>query len=145
MNELAQDIIQKEAGSEPYIQQFFAEDIRFHTAILTAAGNSLIKKEGIRIHLLDQVMTRKLGFSWREFRRSDREAQIRRSQRCHGEILDAIEKQDGERARKAMDFHLQVYIEKCRQVMDHEKDAHAIAAHSIPSIEETNALLAGAS
>ena len=145
MNELAQDMIQKKAGSDSYIQQFFAEDIRFHRAILTAAGNPFIKKESIRIQLLDQVMTRKLGLSRREFRRSDREARMRRSQRCHGEILDAIEKQDGEQARKAMDHHLQVYIEKYRQVMDREKDALVIAAHSIPSIEETNALLADAS
>ena len=42
---------------QPLLSELVVEDVRFHIAIITAAKNELMKKEILRLHLLNRVVS----------------------------------------------------------------------------------------
>jgi DNA-binding GntR family transcriptional regulator len=90
------------------------EDVRFHLAIITAAKNDLIKKEILRLHLINRVVTSPALAKSGETRRdiagdhSHRRAVLK----CHEEIFRAIEAGEVATAKKAMEHHIQDIIDR---------------------------------
>jgi GntR family transcriptional regulator, transcriptional repressor for pyruvate dehydrogenase complex len=84
-------------------------DFEFHLAIATCSGNphfsSLLKSLG-------QEITIDLRLKHAKADAKERKTFIKRIQREHGDILDAIEKQDEAAARRAMRRHLNESLER---------------------------------
>lgn len=109
--------IEKDSKAPALIQQLAREDILFHSAILNAAGNRLLKSEVLRLHLLNKLVNmnfRKLsGEDW------DGEPQIETANghlrfvlECHRRIFAAIVARQPEVARAAMYEHLKEIIDR---------------------------------
>jgi len=96
---------------EPLLSELVREDVRFHIAIMTAAKNDLMKKEILRLHLLNRVVSGPA--------RSDRivvskeESDLRRRTvlKMHENIYAAIERSDAPASKREMEFHLQELID----------------------------------
>ncbi len=110
MQRLTEKIIQV-PNDKSVFGDLILEDVRFHIAIMSAAKNELMKKEILRLHLINRVVS---GPMLGESVASDIEA-FRARRRAvlamHSEILIAIENSDVAAARKAMSFHISELIE----------------------------------
>lgn len=89
------------------------EDVRFHLAIINVAKNELIKKEIMRLSLINRVVSASpVGKKGREDLTTRR-----RVLESHQEIFAAIAKKDVTAAKDAMERHLQTNLEKVIQLM----------------------------
>jgi DNA-binding FadR family transcriptional regulator len=110
MRRLTEQIIATDR-EEPLLSELVREDVRFHIAIMTAAKNDLMKKEILRLHLLNRVVSGPA--------RSDRivvskkESDLRRRTvlEMHENIYAAIERSDAPASKREMEFHLQELID----------------------------------
>jgi DNA-binding GntR family transcriptional regulator len=94
------------------VQHLIHEDIRFHIAILTAAKNSLMKKEILRLHLLNRIVAAQGGAA-RNFDDKQESAENRRNVLAeHEAIYAAIAAGDADGAKNAMSRHIQIIINK---------------------------------
>jgi DNA-binding GntR family transcriptional regulator len=111
MRQLTEKILQSNEEA-PYIDELQREDVRFHIAIMTAAKNDLMKREILRLHLVNRVVVgpnnRRSIFSTQEESNDNR----RRVLASHEEIFDAIARSDGTAAKLAMEKHIQDIIAK---------------------------------
>jgi DNA-binding GntR family transcriptional regulator len=90
------------------------EDVRFHLAIINVAKNDLIKKEIMRLSLINRVVsTTPAGTKNREDL-----TERRKVLESHREIFDAISRQDINGAKDAMERHQQHNLKKVIQMMD---------------------------
>ncbi|MBL9214014.1 MAG: GntR family transcriptional regulator [Opitutaceae bacterium] len=86
------------------------EDVRFHLAITNASRNRLIKKEIIRHHLLNRIVSVSSMLASEPFlpaNRVEAVAYARATVTEHKLILDAISRKDSAVAKNAMEMHLQ--------------------------------------
>jgi DNA-binding GntR family transcriptional regulator len=114
MRELTAKIIASDK-EEPMLTDLVREDVRFHIAIMTAAKNSLIKKEILRLHLLNRVGTGPSIMSAVEaakMSKADSDANRRAVLASHEQIFDAIARHDPAGAKAAMERHIQDIIDK---------------------------------
>ncbi len=89
------------------------EDVRFHLAIIDVAKNELIKKEIMRLSLINRVVSvPPAGKKHREDL-----ATRRKVLESHQEIYDAIAQRDAAAAKDAMERHLQANLVKVIQLM----------------------------
>ena len=90
------------------------EDVRFHLAIITAAKNDLIKKEILRLHLINRVVTSPVlakKSAALEDVAADH-AHRREVLKCHEEIYRAIAAGEVAAVKKAMEHHIQDIIDR---------------------------------
>lgn len=87
------------------------EDARFHVAIITAAKNSVMKREILRLHLINRVLTGPSGASAAAAAGEDYAARRRFIMRSHESIYAAIESGDAAAAKAAMEEHIQEMID----------------------------------
>jgi DNA-binding GntR family transcriptional regulator len=99
-------------GDPALVQHLIREDIRFHIAILTAAKNALMKKEILRLHLLNRIVAAQGGAA-RNFEDKEESAENRRNVLAeHEAIYAAIAQGDADSAKNAMSRHIQTIINK---------------------------------
>lgn len=94
----------------PLITELVRQDIRFHIAVMTAAHNELLKKEILRLHLINRVV----GGSAPAKKDEDKHARDERRESVmfsHQEIFDAIERRDVNKSKSAMENHIQDIID----------------------------------
>ena len=102
---------------QPLLGELVREDVRFHVAIMRAARNELMKKEILRLHLINRVLgvppilTQPVG--------TKSEADVRRRAvlAMHENIYAAIARSDALAAKREMEFHLQELIDHNLEVM----------------------------
>ena len=109
MRRLTERIIASDE-EQPLLAELVREDVRFHIAIMTAAKNDLMKKEILRLHLINRVVS---GPSLNEQsmpKKADNDARRLAVLAKHDEIYAAIERSDAAAAETAMEFHIQEMI-----------------------------------
>jgi DNA-binding GntR family transcriptional regulator len=108
------------------LKEITREDIRFHLAILDAAGNDLLKKEILRLHLIKRVVSN-LHPDMARIQPSPSEKAKRDTRRgeslaSHRKIYEAISKGDVLAAKSAMEQHIQEVIDLSLLAMARQKD-----------------------
>ncbi|MBS0664394.1 MAG: GntR family transcriptional regulator [Verrucomicrobia bacterium] len=103
----------KAADDRELLVDLAREDVRFHLAIINVAKNELIKKEIMRLSLINRVVSvPPTGKKQREDLNTRRKVLD-----SHQEIYEAIAKKDVAAAKDAMDRHQQNNLEKVIQLM----------------------------
>lgn len=95
----------------PLITELVRQDIRFHIAVMTGAHNELLKKEILRLHLINRVVG---GSAPAKKTEEDKQARDERRESVmlsHQEIFDAIERRDVNKSKYAMENHIQDIID----------------------------------
>ncbi len=102
---------------EPVLEELRREDVRFHVAIMTAAKNSLMKSEILRLHLINRVVS--VPGPERDVQRDKKTVDARRRAvlASHDEIYVAIRKGDAAAAREAMAAHIQDIVDNTLSVL----------------------------
>ncbi|MCF3650474.1 GntR family transcriptional regulator [Synoicihabitans lomoniglobus] len=103
--------ILKKKSEEPLISELVREDVRFHIAIMTAARNDLIKKEILRLHLINRVVSGQNGTDRATQTKALRDVHRQEVLESHNQILTAIEAGDAAGAKQAMEHHIQDIID----------------------------------
>lgn len=90
------------------------EDVRFHLAIIAAAKNDLIKKEILRLHLINRVVSTPPAGGRMNASPGNKEDLVHRSEvlKSHEQIYEAIKAGDATAAKKAMEDHIQEIIDR---------------------------------
>lgn len=109
------------------LPQLIKEDVRFHIAIMTAAKNELMKKQILRLHLINRVVSgpapnEKEGMP--SPAKASRDALRERVLASHEEIYKAIEKKDIAGAKQAMELHIQDIIDRGLRQMARTENVH---------------------
>lgn len=100
------------SSNESQLDELIREDVRFHIAIMTAAKNDLMKKEILRLHLINRVVSGPSGPEAPHPNRAARDANRLAVLRSHDEVYQAIASGDAAAAKRAMEFHIQDIINK---------------------------------
>lgn len=105
------------------MQDLVREDVKFHLAIMTAAKNELMKKEILRLHLINRVVSAPVGGGAASTPQVDKQEAAKRREilASHLEIFTAIERGDAARARKEMESHIQDIIDRSIRLMVRER------------------------
>ena len=96
---------------EPLITELVKEDVRFHVAIMSAAKNDLMKKEILRLHLINRVVSGPAGSERVVVAKTDRDIRRKAVLDSHDEIYAAIARSDPLAAKQAMERHIQDIID----------------------------------
>lgn len=90
------------------------EDVRFHLAIISAARNDLIKKEILRLHLINRVVAAPSSVEKEMPAREPAEEHAHRREvlASHEAIFKAIEEGDATAAKREMEAHIQDIIDR---------------------------------
>jgi DNA-binding GntR family transcriptional regulator len=112
MRRLTTQVI-KAKQEEPLLSELAREDVRFHIAIMTAAKNELMKKEILRLHLINRVVSGPSPVPPSEGSSAKAERDQRRLtvMESHDEISKAIIAGDSAAAKGAMERHIQDIID----------------------------------
>ena len=102
---------------QPILGELIREDVRFHIAIMTAAKNDLMKKEILRLHLINRVVSGPSSGEPTAASKAIRDARRAAVLAKHDEIYASITKSDAVAAKSAMEFHLQEMIDHNLRVM----------------------------
>lgn len=103
------------------IRSLIQEDMRFHIAIISAAKNDVIKKEILRLHLINRVVMSGPPGLKEALGKESRNERIDIALENHIEIYDAISRSDSAEARRTMESHLQDMIQYSLRVMTWEE------------------------
>jgi len=99
------------------LNELVREDVRFHIAIMAAAKNDLMKKEILRLHLINRVVSTPApgdtsrASDMEQLSRAERDARKRSVLASHEEIFDAITRQDAAAAKQAMERHIEDIVD----------------------------------
>ncbi len=90
------------------------EDVRFHLAIISAAKNDLMKKEILRLHLVNRVVTGPSALAKANVQPEPPEDMDHRREvlASHEAIFRAIEGGEADAAKRAMEDHIQDIIDR---------------------------------
>jgi len=102
---------------QPHLNELVREDVRFHIAIMTAAKNDLMKKEILRLHLINRVVYGPAPTPTLPEGKVELNNRRRATLATHERIYQAIAKSEAEAARSEMTFHLKEMIDFTLQVM----------------------------
>ncbi|MDB6128330.1 MAG: transcriptional regulator, GntR family [Verrucomicrobia bacterium] len=94
------------------------EDVRFHLAIINVAKNELMKKEIMRLSLINRVVS-----SHPPGKKRETIANRRKVFESHLEIFDAIARKNISAAKDAMERHQQNNLEKVIQLMGNKEQS----------------------
>ena len=138
MEKAVNNLANQSTESLALLKEVINEDIRFHLAILNAAGNDLMKKEILRLHLIKRVVSTthpdmaRIQPSTSE--KAKRDARRAESLASHRKVFEAICKGDAAAAKIAMEQHLQEVIDLSLLAMTRQKTPST--ASSEPSEED---------
>lgn len=110
MRRLTEELIQA-PQEQPLLGELVREDVRFHIAIITAAKNDLMKKEILRLHLINRVQVVLMPQGKVLKSKTESEARRRTVLAKHDAIYAAIARGDPVGAKKEMESHLQEWID----------------------------------
>lgn len=96
---------------EPLIAELVREDVRFHVAIMTAARNDLMKKEILRLHLINRVVSGPAIGERPVTEKRERDSRRQTVLESHDEIYAAIARSDTVAAKVSMEHHIQDIID----------------------------------
>ncbi len=116
MRRLTEEIIQA-PQEQPLLGELVREDVRFHISIISAAKNDLIKKEILRLHLINRVQVVLMPPGKAPKAKIESEARRRAIQSKHDAIYSAIAGSDPVGAKKEMESHLQEWIDHIMLLM----------------------------
>jgi DNA-binding GntR family transcriptional regulator len=102
---------------QPLLSELVREDVRFHIAIITSAKNDLIKKEILRLHLINRVVSGPSSGDASRTKKAELDHRRRQVMATHDEIFAAIAGSDAVGAKSAMEFHLQEMIDHNLRIM----------------------------
>ena len=90
------------------------EDVRFHLAIIAAAKNDLMKKEILRLHLINRVVSTSPAGVRVNAGAGNKEDLVHRAEvlKSHEQIYEAIAAANVTAAKKAMEAHIQEIIDR---------------------------------
>jgi DNA-binding GntR family transcriptional regulator len=112
---------------ESRLAELIRDDVRFHIAIMTAAKSDLIKKEILRLHLINRVVSSAApGAGKAATDKESRDANRRAVLKSHDHIFQAIVKGDAPAAKLAMEEHIQDIIDKNLRMMGREQRGGAV-------------------
>lgn len=111
------DRIEASVSEHPGLEELAREDVRFHIAIISAAKNDLIKREILRLHLVNRVMSAPVGRERTRGAKAESDVRRRTVLAKHQDIFDAIAASDAAAARREMGYHLQELIDHNLRVM----------------------------
>jgi DNA-binding GntR family transcriptional regulator len=96
---------------KPLQRELALEDAQFHVAIISAAKNAVLKREILRLHLVNRVLSGPTGLVGAAEEGKDFVARRRLVLASHETIYAAIEKRDAAAAKAAMEEHIQDMID----------------------------------
>lgn len=96
----------------PFMDELQREDVRFHIAIMTAAKNDLMKREILRLHLVNRVVGSPGNARTIYSSKAESDENRRKVLAMHVAIYDAISRNDATAAKIAMEKHIQDIIDK---------------------------------
>lgn len=96
---------------QPLLSELVKEDVRFHIAIMTAAKNELMKKEILRLHLINRVLVVVTSPGQTVVSKVTSDDRRRAVLAMHDAIYAAIAASDAVAAKRQMEFHLQELID----------------------------------
>ena len=96
---------------QPLLSELVREDVRFHIAVMTAAKNDLMKKEILRLHLVNRVVSGTMVGGKSSVQKAESDARRRLVLAKHNDIYTAIAASDPVTAKREMEFHLQELID----------------------------------
>ena len=104
-------------NEQPFLADLVKEDVRFHIAIMTAAKNDLMKKEILRLHLINRVLTVPTTTGVATVPKPVSDARRQAVLAKHDDIYRAIDQADPAAAKREMEFHIQELIDHNLRVM----------------------------
>ncbi len=107
MRRLTQQIVAA-SQEQPVLGELVKEDVRFHIAIMSAAKNELMKKEILRLHLINRVL---INTAIPGITKAEADDRRRTVLGMHDDIYRAIASSDAAAAKKHMEYHLQELID----------------------------------
>lgn len=110
MRRLTEAVIAAET-EQPLLGELAREDARFHIAVMSAAKNDLMKKEILRLHLINRVLTVPLVPGALPTQKAEVDLRRREVLEKHNDIFEAIARGDPGAAKREMEFHLQEMID----------------------------------
>lgn len=118
MRRLTEESLGGDGDDEELIKSLRREDVRFHVAIISAAKSDLLKKEVLRLHIVNRVVSglkeAKTITSPTKHALDSHRLQVQAS---HEEIYRAIESGDSAAAKHAMEAHIRDIIDSTIRVM----------------------------
>jgi DNA-binding GntR family transcriptional regulator len=110
--------IRKAPQEEPILNELRKEDVRFHVAIMSAAKNNLMKKEILRLHLINRVVAAPAPTGPDPILdRQERDTRRLKVLASHEEIFEAIKRSDAAAAKVSMELHIQDIVDNALQSM----------------------------
>ncbi|MEZ5413336.1 MAG: GntR family transcriptional regulator [Opitutaceae bacterium] len=100
-------LLSQSRDEKDLIAELVREDVRFHVAIINASRNNLLKKEILRLHVVNRVVFGPLGVDTMSTARVDRETHRQEVIRDHQQIYDAVAASNSLEARSMMERHIQ--------------------------------------
>lgn len=117
MRKLTERIIDA-TEEQPLIGDLVRDDVRFHIAIMTAAKCDLMKKEILRLHLINRVVSAASPDVLKAVvEKAAQDTHRRAVLKSHEEIFQAIDSGDAAAAKLAMERHIQDIIDKNLRMM----------------------------
>lgn len=112
MQRLTERIISVPAAQQrPLVNELVLEDVRFHIAIMTGAKNDLMKKEILRLHLINRVLSGPSTGDTPAVNKAESDARRQNVLAKHRDIYNAIVASDTGAAKREMEFHIQELID----------------------------------
>jgi len=111
MRELTEKILGA-ADEAPFLEDLRRADVRFHIGIMTAAKNELMKREILRLHLVNRIVVGPINLSPPNSTKDELDTNRSDVLASHQEIYDAIVAHDDPLAKQAMERHIQDIISK---------------------------------
>ena len=101
----------------PLMRELQRADVRFHIAVMAASKNSLMKREILRLHLVNRVVIGPMVTAQTAIPKTERDLNRRKDLESHQQIYEAINRADERAARDAMEHHILDVIESSIQQM----------------------------
>lgn len=111
MRRLSEQLISGKGEERAVLDELIREDVRFHIAIIGAAKSDLLKKEVLRLHIINRVVSGPGPTNGKTVDKAAKDAHRKEIQASHEEIYQAIERGDAAAAKSAMEHHIQDIID----------------------------------
>jgi len=117
MGRLTKHLIAEKEEDRATLDELIREDVRFHVGIIGAAKSDMLKKEVMRLHIINRVVSGP-GPTPGNIKPVDQASMDRQAiQQSHEDIYRAIEEGDATAAKSAMERHIQDIIDKNIRLM----------------------------
>ncbi|MDZ4798268.1 MAG: GntR family transcriptional regulator [Bryobacteraceae bacterium] len=120
MRRLSEQLISGEGEERTILDELIREDVRFHIGIIGAAKSDLLKREVLRLHIINRVVSGPGPSAGKAVNKAAKSAHRKAIQASHEEIYQAIERGDTAVAKNAMERHIQDIIDTNIRLMARE-------------------------